>query len=506
MSYSITSGGSSIFSTATSVSSDSNEVSESLISLSPTLESASLALSSEAPSRWWHAERLSEVFSSEGCVAQRFSCGGCDEDEDDVGPDDEILADKDHKAMKSTKQTKPKPSHVVVDTYREEQPSPGKSKDATNPAGTFLAKYHKMKAEANKKQNNIAKFDTVRNGNRSNMTMMEDLEQGNHRGWGSAKKNSSSTPTASAKNLYRPVTTATTTTIKREDILKEWDATDDDEESLNISIIEDDDEDTYDGTLDDTLDDTYDSTFIDDETMHTEDESNTRDGSYPDYDSYNEVVSTLTYAFSDSTSVGTRANKHDSRNDQTRQSRIPDKMSSAGSVSGGYHHHDEHYYAKQSRSFGSVTTATASMSSGSSYGTAFNNKKGHRNGSGGLAASYLYDSGKKKKAATKTGSYRIAADLSRNPSNISEESSKKIAAVRSGKMTPTQRSAMVSTRKERLRNVGRSSIHSRSAAATKKQQRFPYNIDHSGFHDPRSPQRMAAARAPTTAGRSRTGQ
>ena len=527
MSYSVTSRSSSVFSFPSSGSSESDEASASLISLSPTVESRSLESRSldsgstgrfsKAPSCWWHAEKLSEAFSGEGCVADRFSCGL---NRDEVGPDDEILADEVRPTAKSTKKSQPKPSHVVVDKKRSEQPSQGISKESKSPPSNFLAKYHKMKEEASNKMN---KLDALRIVNKPNeVKISEDFEQGNHRGWGSAKKNASSTPSATARTENRSAST-TTTTPKYKDILKEWDAIDDDE-SINISIIEDDDDDdTYDGTLDDTIDDTlddtydgtYESTYADDETTYGEGDGHT-------HDSYNEVGSTLTYAFSDSTSVGTRVHyKHDSRNDRLRQTgrygdASPDRPErQLPSVSpdrpvrsnggGGGDRQQERYYAKHSRSFGSVTTATASMSSGSSYGTTFN-KKNHRNGSsGGLAASYLNDPQRKKKTpTTSTRSYQIAAGISRGRSNISEESSKKIAAVRSNKLTPDQRTAMAKTRRERLQNAGRNSIHARSAViANSKKKQFPYNIDHSGFQAAsRAPKRAAAP----TVGRRRTGE
>lgn len=538
MSYSVAS--SSIFSSDASVSSE--EASASLLSVEEsveqTLESFEEATST-ASSSWWHAEKLSEAFTCD--TGNPFSCGG-NYDYEELGPDDEIRADKGPKSRRNSKNNKnnKKPtSQIVVENF--EHPSPATTAttaSSNNPASNFLAKYHKMKAEAanlNAKMGAVMigdRLNTNKNTNKkdskdNNKNEEEDVEQGNHRGWGSANKGKPSKSNPFAKNGSTKRTQNRSTkakvspansTPRYRDILKGMDSTDveDDEESIDVSIIENDDEDTYDGTLDDTIDDTltYDNnTYQDEDTLYdgiVDDAGNdTNHARYGGHHSHSDVVSTAAY----SDSVGARSG--DSRNDRMRSSEsvasVQREQPSVGSrasheyqlyLQQQYQQHQlqqqqqRYYDAQHNRSFGSYTTATASVSSGSSYGTNFNkstkprnNKPGspHRNSNGGLAASYLYKSNKPKPKSKPgirgTGSYQIAAGLStRSTSTISEESQEKRAAVRTGKLTPTQKTNMAKTRKERLLRMGRNSIHSRSVPVSNKQQKqFPYNIDHSGF-------------------------
>lgn len=504
MSFSVTSGGSSIFSSPTY--DDTTVGSGSVSSASRNSGSVSHRYHS-ASQRLSFTEKLSEVFSGDGgCVSDRFSCGGRVRDwkkgvecSGDIGPEDELHSDNERCDNNDKNKTKGTPPVTVVD-------APNKDNIKSNPASNFLARYHKLK-EVN------GKVDVLISQKMKEQMSMEEFEHGNHRGWGaSAKtnyKNNKDHSTTSNVNNKLSKTTRTenrsTASTKYKDILREWEPTSTEDEE---TLLEDDHtyDDTYDGTMDDTIDDTYDGTF---ESAYPEEDSydyyNSKDNEhsrnqyspdrYRDHD-HNDAVSATTYTHSDAATASTATGKHknDSRNDQLKYSGHNDSNNErdqasparSGKTSVGSSNRQV-YNPKHNRSFGSQTTTTASVSSWTTYGPSVNKNRnsGEKYQPSATSHQSVPRAATKKSGPYKSPSYMMAESLSKGRSSISQESSQKIAAVKTGKMTPQQKQDLAKTRRERLTKMGRRTVPASSAPKKKPEQpkkSFPYNINHSVFH------------------------
>jgi hypothetical protein len=402
MSFSVSSG---MYSESSSAS---EEYSVSASSRSASSRSASL-ISSQAPSKWWHAEQLSEAFC-EG-VEQRFSCRN--EEWKDVVQDETLDDDE------STLENPP-----VIDTEKINNNIKSYS---------FLAKYHSSKT--------IDEKDGSEENKEKEKDVLNQLIQGNHRGWGAVR--STSTQNRSANN---------TNEILKETLLLS------DEDTFDALTDGETCDDTYDDTLEHTCDSTYDGTF---------------DSTCPDDEAYSDdddrslrkyFKSSRKNIASDSRSSVTSSSSKDpsdvSRNDSMQYSlrnNINNSDLERDSPSFGSNNTRQKLKEKHSRSFGSQPSISSIDGSHSS------------NSNGATFARPSYVTPKKILA-----NYQSPSKAS--PTNASGTMAQTLSS---------ERASIKSGGKNKMIALGKSRATARlikEQAAKSKPKAFPYIINHSLFH------------------------
>jgi len=228
MSFSVSSQ-SGMYSESSSALSEEYSVSEYSRSVYSRSESV---YSSQAPSQWWHAEKLSETFC-EG-VEQRMSCNTRNDDWKDIIQDETLDDDE------STLNNSP-----AIDTEKI---------DDNIKSYSFFAQYHSSKTKP------IDEKDPSEEIFEKEKEVLNKFTQGNHRGWGPVRSTSTQNRSATNTNIKE--------ILKENHVLSDEDTTLggilDESESQMRSLSLTDGE-TCDDTHDDTLEYTSHSSYPDDE-------------------------------------------------------------------------------------------------------------------------------------------------------------------------------------------------------------------------------------------------
>ena len=376
--------------------------------------------SSKAPSKWWHAEKLSEAFCES--VEQSMSCNTRKDDWKDIVQDETLDDDE------STLENSPAyDTEKINDTIK---------------SLSYFAKYHSSKTKP------IEEKDPGEEIYEKEKEVLNKFVQGNHRGWGPVR--STSTESRSATN----------TDIK--EILKEnlvmtdedttfngiLDASESERQMRSLSLT---DGDTCDDTYDETLEYTSHSSYPDDEASSGDERKSKK---------YSKSLRKNAVASEHRSSVSSSPSKDlsdASRNDTMQYSRRDNSMYAdleRESPSFGSNPASLKLKEKHSRSFGSQPSISSIDGSHSS------------NSQGTTFARPSYVTPKKILANYQSPSKTSPKKTAAQTANSKSEGKNKMIAL--GKSRATAR--LIKEQAEQ------------AAKSNSKPKTFPYIINHSLFH------------------------